>query len=89
MPFRVAADVLQYLLPIDAGKSPETFRSHTLQVGKQLADEAAEKPPAAAGNHDQLGFNLHTQLRRWRAPLGGPRRQRRDAAAKSAIALRG
>jgi hypothetical protein len=48
MPFRVAADLLQHLLPIDAGKSPETLRSHTLQVGKQLADEAAEKPPAAA-----------------------------------------
>jgi hypothetical protein len=47
-PFRVAADVLQHLLPIDAGKSPETLRSHTLQVGKQMADTAAEKPPAAA-----------------------------------------
>jgi hypothetical protein len=48
MPFRVAADVLQHLLPIDAGKSPETLRSHTQQVGKQLADAAAEKPPADA-----------------------------------------
>jgi hypothetical protein len=48
MPFRVAADVLQHLLPIDAGKNPQTFRNHTLQVGKHLADEAAEKPPAAA-----------------------------------------
>jgi hypothetical protein len=48
MPYRVAADVLMHLLPIDAGKSPETLRSHTLQVGKQLADAAAEKPPAAA-----------------------------------------
>jgi hypothetical protein len=48
MPFRVAADVLQHLLPIDAGKSPETLRSHTLQVGQQLAAAAAEKPPAAA-----------------------------------------
>jgi hypothetical protein len=48
MPFRVAADVLQHLLPIDAGKSPETLRSHTLQIGKQLADSVAEKPPAAA-----------------------------------------
>jgi hypothetical protein len=38
MPFRVAADVL----PIDAGKSPATMRSHTLRVGKQLANAAAE-----------------------------------------------
>jgi hypothetical protein len=44
MPFRVAADVL----PIDAGTSPETLRSHTLRVGKQLAAAASEKPPAAA-----------------------------------------
>jgi hypothetical protein len=43
MPYRVAADVLQHLLPIDAGISPETLRSHTLQVGKQLADAVAEQ----------------------------------------------
>jgi hypothetical protein len=48
MPYRVAGDVLQYLLPIDAGTGPETMRSHTLQVGKQLGDAAAEKPPTAA-----------------------------------------
>ena len=48
MPYRVAADVLQHLLPLDAGTSPETLRSHTLQIGKQLSDAAAEKPPAAA-----------------------------------------
>jgi hypothetical protein len=48
MPYRVAADVLLHLLPINAGRSPETLRSHTLQVGKRLGDAAAEKPPAAA-----------------------------------------
>jgi hypothetical protein len=48
MPFRVAADVLQHLLPIDAGKRPETLRSHTLQVGEQLAVGAAERSPAVA-----------------------------------------
>src|SRR6476646_5758773 len=48
MPYRVAADVMLHLLPIDAGKSPETLRRHTLQVGKRLTDAAAEKPPAAA-----------------------------------------
>jgi hypothetical protein len=48
MPYRVATDVMLYLLPIDAGKSPETLRSHTLQVGKRLSDAAAEKPPVAA-----------------------------------------
>jgi hypothetical protein len=48
MPYRVAADVLKHLLPIDAGRSPETLRSHTLQTGKRLGDAATEKPPAAA-----------------------------------------
>jgi hypothetical protein len=48
MPYRVAADVLQHLLPIDAGISPETLRSHTLQVGKQLVDAVAEQSPSAA-----------------------------------------
>src|ERR1700712_2648292 len=48
MPYRVAADLLLHLLPIDAAKSPETLRSHTLQIGKRLAHAAAEKPPAAA-----------------------------------------
>ena len=48
MPYRVAADLLQHVLPIDAGTSPETLRSHTLQVGRRLGDAAAEKPPIAA-----------------------------------------
>ena len=48
MPYRVAADLLQHVLPIDAGTSPETLRSHTLQVGKRLGDAAAEKPPITA-----------------------------------------
>jgi hypothetical protein len=48
MTYRVAADVLRDLLPIDAGKSPETLRRHTLQVGEQLGEAAADKPPAAA-----------------------------------------
>jgi hypothetical protein len=48
MAYRVAADVLRHLLPIDAGKSLETLRSHTLQFGEQLGEAAADKPPVAA-----------------------------------------
>jgi hypothetical protein len=48
MPYRVAADVLQHLLPIDVGTSPETLRSHTLLVGKQIGDAAADKSPTDA-----------------------------------------
>src|SRR5918912_1214382 len=39
--YRVAAGVLAHLLPVAAGKSPETFRSHTLKLGEQLRDAAA------------------------------------------------
>jgi hypothetical protein len=48
MPYRVAADVMQHLLPIDAGRSPETLRSHTLQIGQRLGEAAAKKPLTAA-----------------------------------------
>jgi len=48
MTYRVAADILVHLLPIDAGKSPETLRSHTLPVGEQLGDAAADQPATAA-----------------------------------------
>ena len=48
MPYRVAAGVLQHLLPVEAGKSPETLRGHTLKIGEQLRNAAAVKPAAAA-----------------------------------------
>jgi hypothetical protein len=48
MTFRVVADVLVHVLPINAGKSPETLRGHTLRVGEQLSNAAADPPAAAA-----------------------------------------
>ena len=45
--YRVAVGVLAHLLPVAAGKSPETFRSHTLKLGEQLRDAAAVRPAAA------------------------------------------
>ena len=48
MPYRVAAGVLEHLLPVEAGKSPETLRGHTLRIGEQLRDAAAVKPATAA-----------------------------------------
>ena len=36
MTYRVASGVLQHLLPIDAGRSPETLRNHTLRIGAQI-----------------------------------------------------
>jgi hypothetical protein len=48
MTYRVAAEVLVHLLPVDAGKSPETLRSHTLQVGEQLGHAAVDRPATVA-----------------------------------------
>ena len=47
MPYRVAAEVMRHFLPIDAGTSPEIFRSQTLAI-EELGDAATEKSPAAA-----------------------------------------
>jgi hypothetical protein len=46
MPYRVAANVLGHLLPVDAGMHHETLRSHTLKAGEQLLDAAGEPRPA-------------------------------------------
>src|SRR5271170_1830404 len=48
MTYRVAADVLQHLLPIDTGRSPETLRHHTLRIGEQLGAATADQPTTAA-----------------------------------------
>ncbi len=48
MPYRVAAGVLELLLPIDAGSAPETLRACTLKVGADLVDTAATDPAVAA-----------------------------------------
>jgi hypothetical protein len=47
MPYRVAADMLKQVFPIDAGKDPETIRRHTLKIGETLRNEAVAKPEAA------------------------------------------
>jgi hypothetical protein len=48
MTYRVAAGVLEHLLPVDAGIDPETLRARTLKVGADLVDTAAIEPAAAA-----------------------------------------
>jgi hypothetical protein len=50
MPYRVAAGVLAHLLPVEAGMSPKTLRSHTLKVGVGLRDAPAGKPAAVASS---------------------------------------
>ena len=48
MPYRVAAGVLQHLLPVEARKSPETLRGYTLKAGEQRRDAAVKPAPAAS-----------------------------------------
>ena len=48
MTYRVAAEVLAQMFPLDAGNDPETLRSHTLTLGADLRDQAAVRPDTAA-----------------------------------------
>jgi len=48
MTYRTAADVLEQMFPVDAGKHHETLRRHTLKVGEALGECAAIRPEAAA-----------------------------------------
>jgi hypothetical protein len=48
MSYRVAAGVLQQLLPVDAGRSSETLRKHTLRIGEQLGTATSDRPTTAA-----------------------------------------
>ena len=78
MTYRVATAVLQHLLPVDAGRSPETFRRRTLLIGQQLAPSFSDQPAApgsAAAITVSVDFDLHPQSRKGRAASGGPRRK--------------
>jgi hypothetical protein len=44
MTYRVAADLLGQMFPVDAGTDPETLRRHTMRAGEALADCAAIRP---------------------------------------------
>jgi hypothetical protein len=48
MPYRPAAGLLAHLLPVEAGKSPETLRGHTFKAGEQLRDAATVRPASGA-----------------------------------------
>jgi hypothetical protein len=48
MPYREAADLLEQMFPLDAAKSPETLRRHTLKVGEALGKCPTAPPKTAA-----------------------------------------
>ncbi len=48
MTCRTAADLLEQLFPVDAGKHHETLRRHALKVGEALGECAVTRPELAA-----------------------------------------
>ncbi|MFL5253449.1 MAG: ISKra4 family transposase [Rhodopila sp.] len=48
MPYGVAADVLQQMFPVEAGKDVETLRRRVLKVSEVLRNDVATKPDMAA-----------------------------------------
>jgi hypothetical protein len=48
MTYRVAADLMAQMFPVDAGNDPETLRCHTLTIGADLRDQATVQPDTAA-----------------------------------------
>jgi hypothetical protein len=47
MTYRMAADVMAQMFPLDAGNNPETLRSHALTLGAELRDQVAVQPNTA------------------------------------------
>jgi len=47
MTYRTAADLLEQMFPVTAGKHHETLRRHTLKVGEALGECAATRPETA------------------------------------------
>jgi hypothetical protein len=45
MIYRMAAEVLAQVFPMDAGADPETLRRHTFKTAEALPTQAATKPP--------------------------------------------
>jgi hypothetical protein len=48
MPYRVAADLLEQIFPVDAGKDPRHCAVTSLKIGEVLRNRAAAQPEAAA-----------------------------------------
>jgi hypothetical protein len=48
MTYRMAADLLKQMFPVDAAKHPETLRRHALKIGEALGACAATRPETIA-----------------------------------------
>ncbi len=58
MTYRVAAGVLAHLLPVAAGTSHETLRSHTLKAGEHLRHAAMVEPAVAPPPAPAIAISL-------------------------------
>jgi hypothetical protein len=83
MTYRVAAGMLEQMLPIDAGKCHETLRCHTLKLGEQLHDRAVVTPATAAAaiaiSLDSTFIRVRTANGIWRSGSAMSRRRLEDA----------
>src|SRR5690349_15155934 len=61
LPYRVAAGVLEHLLPVGAGITHETLRAHTLKLGAELRDA---DPAATAGAAAAVTLSVGIEIRR-------------------------
>jgi hypothetical protein len=48
MTYRIAAEVMAQMFPLDAGNDPKTLRCRTLTIGADLRDQAAVQPDTTA-----------------------------------------
>jgi hypothetical protein len=48
MTYRTAADVLEQMFPVDAGRDAETLRRRTLKIGEALRNDTAARPATMA-----------------------------------------
>jgi hypothetical protein len=85
MTYRVAAGVLQHLLPVDTGRSPETLRNHTMRIGERLCQGSCQR--GGLSNTTLIGDHAVSMMRsammprvrkRWRRALVGRFRLRRE-----------
>jgi hypothetical protein len=93
MTYRVAVGVLEHLLPVQAGTSPETLRGHTLRVGEQLRDVVNARittaPPSISISLDSTFIRSrhdgerHLEVRVGNVETPGGARQVFGAVAKS------
>ncbi len=64
MTYRLSADLLEHMFPVDAGIDPRTLRRHTMKAAAALADPCRDQASGSgAGDHGHRGFHLRQEPR--------------------------